>query len=242
MKPSRMWMSGSLRRSFATAIVAPSSACSATVSVTPASESRSDSIEARSAGDWTRAVRRRSTPMPIHYTARCRGGMWGPPSEAGGEGGVQLRVTGRRLRDPDPNLQRQVVAHREIADELGAHRPQPREPRALADVPRVPGIAEYGQRQFVGAEREMPHRVADQRERDAILRGERRGATTAQLAGAVAAHRKCAKRADRGTVAELKRARCHTADRQVIADFAVKHADRTADREHRIREVDARAE
>src|ERR1041385_1336115 len=164
MKPSRMWMSGSLRRSFATAIVAASSACSATVSVTPASESRSDSIEARSAGDWTRAVRRRSTPMPLHYTGRCQGGMLRATSEVGREGGVQLRVTARRLRDPDPHLQRQVVAHREIADELGAHRPQPREPRALADVPRIPGIAEYGQREFVGAEREMPHRVADERE------------------------------------------------------------------------------
>src|SRR6266550_4434793 len=84
--------------------------------------------------------------------------------------------------------QRELVADRQVAAQLRAHRAQPMQARLLAHIPRVAHIAEHGERELVGAERQVTQQPADQSDGHAVLRGERRGTAPVQCASDIPAH------------------------------------------------------
>src|SRR2546423_2999868 len=255
MTPSRMWIRGSSRFCFATWIVAASRRFNDSESVTCASESRSASIAARSAGAW--AARRWARPMsrasstsdrrmvqlypatPVRVRPRDShpegwarrntvlkhtrvlqdsavpsprfsvGNFGGTPdlprlSEVRREPQVDVWAAGRpggrigeRRRDPEPDLQQEVVIDGVVSGQFRTRGAEPREARCLPGIPRVARIAEQVEPQLVRAERKVAERRADERERQAILDAQRRGPLAQQLAVAVAAHRKIARPPER---------------------------------------------
>src|SRR5437867_4608427 len=172
MNPSRQWSSGSSRCCFATWIVAASSRCSESESVTPASESRSAATAARSSGDWAgsrvdggrdrasrpTSRRRMDQLYPAAEGTFTRATRSAVPeifsrSEIRREGEVDLRAPrragrgiGERRCDADPELHREVIVDGEIAGELDARGAESREPRRLPGAPRVAHVAERVER------------------------------------------------------------------------------------------------
>src|SRR3989442_14038523 len=195
MKPSRQWSSGSSRCCFATWIVAASSRCSESESVTPASESRSAATAARSSGGWAGSRVDGGRDRASRPTSRRRMDQLYPAaegtftratpsavpeifsrSEIRREGEVDLRASrragrgiGERRCDADPELHREVIVDGEIAGELDARGAESREPRRLPGAPRVAHVAERVEPQLVGPEGKMAQWRSDQRKREAIL-------------------------------------------------------------------------
>src|SRR5229473_8345530 len=94
-------------------------------------------------------------------------------SEVGAECEIDLRPSGRargpsdeRLREAEPHGEEEVVTQRHAARELEAGGAQSRELRRRTRRPRIPRVGEPIEPEFVGADREMAERAADERERE----------------------------------------------------------------------------
>src|SRR2546429_8877529 len=235
MKPSRQWSSGSSRCCFATWIVAASSRCSESESVTPASESRSAATAARSSGDWAgsrvdggrdrasrpTSRRRMDQLYPAAEGTFTRATRSAVPeifsrSEIRREGEVDLRAPrragrgiGERRCDADPELHREVIVDGEIAGELDARGAGSREPRRVPGAPPPAHVAERVEPQLVGPEGKMAQWRSDQRKREAILEcgGCRAGAPNPAPTGAPAGEipRRPPRRARRQTAPPRRR-------------------------------------
>src|SRR2546425_1264601 len=93
-----------------------------------------------------------------------------------------------RLRDAKTQPERDVVVHRHVADQLRADGAQTIQPRTLTDIPGITDVAEYRERELVGADRQVPDHVSEQCERHAILRRERRGSAAYRMPLALLGH------------------------------------------------------
>src|SRR5256885_5727638 len=102
--------------------------------------------------------------------------------------------------------------------------------RRLPDIPCVADIAEHGEGEFVGAEREVTQQSTEQRDGHAVLSRQRCSAATLHRAGRIPAHRKRAERRPRLPESEVHAALRHTTDGQAIGNRSVQRADRGADR------------
>src|SRR5258706_189894 len=151
-------------------------------------------------------------------------------------------MTGRGLRDAETDAQWKIVTDRQVADQLRTERTQAVQPGAFTGVPRVAHIAEDREREFVGAERQMPERAPEQRQRHAVLHRERRRATPGEHAAGIAPDRECAKGPDLPPESEQQRTGRHTADAKAITDRPIEGTDRAAEGEHGVGKSEPRAQ
>src|SRR5216683_1407690 len=168
--------------------------------------------------------------IPFHYTPRP---TQGSPADVSGPSEVRpnrrvrtwarssaSRRVGQRLGHTESQAQRQVVAHREVGDQLDADRAQAVEPRRRTWLPRIAHIPEGAQPQAVDAEWQMTERLPDQGERHAVFHTRSRGSPAEQGTRRVAAHGEGAGTAGRRTESQGE-------DASRYAAHAVRRGDRT---------------
>src|SRR5262245_44151711 len=240
-------MIGSSRFFFASSMVVASSCLSFEESRTAASESRSNSRPARSAGDWaangtaspnarTAARTTDSDDMGVSFIIHASRGALEREAEAGVELRL-LRCAAERLGDAHAHPQRRIVEERHVAYELHAHGGKVREPDLSTGLPCFTRIPEQGQRQLVGAEREVPERLTDECQRDAVLERRGQGPRPAQRARPIPPHGEVPLGPHRLTVAEAQSAGRHSADPKRFRERTGERADADASGEHMMREA-----
>src|SRR5947207_909283 len=158
--------------------------------------------------------------------------------------GVELRSAsrarrggGERLRDAEPRREPEVVAQRDVARQLDTGGAQAREPGRGARRPRVADVGERVDPQLVDADREMPQRPAHQCQRDAILDAAHGRALPGELARAIPADRKGARRGERRREVDAHTLRRDAAHPEQRPERPIRAPGRHPAREHRVSEA-----